>query len=546
MSPKSSAKHSVTAPRRPGEPRHGFVQRLRTFFQTGVYELGSEEPLSPWKAGLVRILRVGLIAGRGFVRDNCLMRAGSLTYVTIFSLVPLLAVSFAVAKGLGADEALQTHFIQPFLDETFGPSEAEQTPVASTTTEEAPAASEQRGAEEEAGEALASGEGAAEEAAGEQGTPADTESTGAPAAGRQLRQVLDQVFTFVRGTNFTSLGTFSFVFLLYCVVKLLGATEKTLSIIWGVRTTRSFTRRLTNYLAIVVMTPMVVLTATGITALLEGSTYQVIRDRLGFDLRHEEVLAVLPFLVVAAGMTFLYMALPNTRVRVTSAMLGGVVGGFLWQLGQLAHVEFQLGVARMNAIYSGFAALPLFLLWLYVNWSVLLLGAEVAHAHQSEPLQTRLAATGDVDQRFRERLAVRLALRVVSAFQQGQRPPAVSTLAADLGLASRLVSEVLARLVEGELLLRTDEDSGEGFVPARNPDSITLLQVLEAMRTLPGSKEPPATRGLDERADAVLAAFRASVADSPYNESLAALARGSEERTGALEESGRTAVRSPG
>lgn len=478
-------------------PPAGLVRRVRAFLDHGVWRLGRERPMPAWQAGLVRILRVGLIAGRGFVRDHCLMRAGSLTYVTIFSLVPLLAVSFAVAKGLGADRELQERFIAPFLDETFGRIEPADPSAVS------------------------------DQAA----TPS------VPAAGQQLRLAIDKIFEFVRGTSFASLGTFSFVFLLYCVVKLLGATEGALSAIWGVRSTRSFTRRLTNYLAIVVMTPMVLLTATGVTTLLEGSTYQVLQERLGFDLRHGAALAMVPFLVVSAGMTFLYLALPNTRVRLASAALGGIVAGCLWQLAQMAHIEFQIGVARINAIYSGFAAVPLFLLWLYVNWSVLLLGAEIAHAHQSEPVQTSLALTGSVDQRFRERLALRLAVRVADAFLRGQRAPNASELASDLGLAPRLVEQVLARMVEADVLVRTDDDSGQGFLPARDPEAIPLLLVLDALRREEGVIPPPVVRRIDEGVDRALGAIEAEIAGSAHNRSLAQLARAfadEPEREGAL------------
>ena len=466
-------------------------RRVQAFFDHGMWRLHRDRPLAPWKAAGMRVLRIAVIAGRGFVRDNCLIRAGSLTYVTIFSLVPMLAVSFAVAKGLGADDKLQEQFIEPFLDETFGRSELVDQPAVP------PELQQQVAPEEEA----------------------------PTAAGRQIRLVVDKVFGFVRDTNFASLGAFSFIFLLYCVVKLLGAMESALNSIWGVRSTRSFTRRLTNYLAIVVMTPMVLLTAIGVTALLEGRTYAAIQEWLGFELKLAALLVLLPFLVVSAGMTFLYLALPNTRVKLPSAMLGGIVAGCLWQLSQIAHVEFQLGVARINAIYSGFAALPLFLLWLYVNWSVLLLGAEIAHAHESEPMQTTLALTGQVDQRFRERLAVRLGVRVADAFERGAGAPSASDLASDLGLAPQLVEQVLGFLTEGKIVVRTDEDSGQGYLPARNPGTISIVQVLDSVRREPGANPPPVVRRVDEGVDRTLFAMEEELERSPHNKSLANLAR---------------------
>ena len=473
-------------------------RRARAFLERGIWRV-DESSLPSLKSGLLRFSRVILLTVRGFLRDNCLMRAGSLTYVTIFSLVPLLAFSFALAKGFGADKHLESA-IGRLLDETFGlgGGEAELVAPVDEVAQELP---ELGPGEVPPPDGIEEGSESAEGAlvgTSEPGPPSisepGSESESDPAAeepapaGEQLRQAMDQVFAFVRETNFARLGAFSLAFLLYCVIKLLGAVERSMNDIWGLKSTRAFTRRVTNYLAIVVMAPIVVVTATGVTALFQGDG---LSDWLPGEVSLSPLVALLPFGVVSAGMTFLYIALPDTKVRFVSALFGGVVAGSCWQLAQIMHVQFQVGVARINAIYSGFAALPLFLLWVYVNWSVLLLGAQLAYAHQNEPLHTSMAQAGEVDQRFREGLALRLAGRIAAAFLSGQAAPSSGFLARDLGMSARVVGQVLQQLVAHGLVARTDEEGDRGYLPARQPDSIRVLDVLHAMRREPGSEVLP-------------------------------------------------------
>ena len=417
-------------------------------------------------AFLTRLTRVLLIAVRGFFRDRCLQQAAALTYSTIFSLPSALAFAFAAAKGFNLYKSLKERAIEPFLDSTFGERAANTAP--------------------------------------------------------ELRTAVDKIFRFVESSDLAAFGGVAFAFMVYSVIKLLGAVEGSLNDIWGVKRARSLLRRVSDYLAIVVVAPVFLLLATAATAFFEGTFATGRAIPLGFG---GASVRILPLLAVWFGLSFVYLTLPNTRVRILSAVLGGLVAGTVWQAIQVLHVSGQIHLARYNPIYSSFAALPMLLLWIYLSWSVFLSGAELAFAFQNETAFTSMARTGKVDQAFRERIAPRLAGRVTRAFLDGKGAPTTAELAGELGVAPRTVSQVLDALCNAGLLARTSVGIDDGYLPARDPETITVLDLLHALRREEGASVPPARDRLDERADRVLAALDEENARSLSNYTLTELAR---------------------
>jgi membrane protein len=458
----------------------GRVGRLQRWLSEDVWQLELTS-CSPPRAFLLRCLRLCLIARRAFFAKDCLREAAALTYVTVFSLPPLLAFAFSAAKGFGLYELLKGQTIDPFLDRTFG-----------------------------------------------------TAAGGADAGVSQIRSAIDQIFAFVEGTDLRTLAGFSLALALYSAIKMLSAVERTFNNIWGVRRPRTLVRRVTDYISILIVTPLFLASATGVTLALSSER---VRGLLGgWSTTFAPVLALLPILALWLGLTFMYLTLPNTRVRIASALVGGAVAGLLWQVSQVMYIEFQVGLARLNAIYAGFAAVPMLLGWFYLTWVIVLIGAELAFAHQDEHRQTALVRTGPVDQASRAALAPRLAGRIARAFLGGARPPAAQELAAELGVAAHVVDEILERLAEHRLLARTPRDGVEGWLPARDPQTIAVLDLLLALRRGPASKVPPVRSRLDERTDRVLAALEAEAARSLHNHTLSELAAALDDAGSAGEE----------
>jgi len=431
-----------------------------------------------------RAVRVSYLAVSGFLRDDCPSRAAALTYVTVLSLVPMLALSFAVAKGFGFYDSLLRETISPALDETFGALDRSSSFVLAP------------------------------------------ESYVVQEQSHAVRLALETVLQFVQRTDVSALGWMGLAVLVFTVLKLLGSIEGTFNHIWGVARARSWVRKLTDYLALLVVAPLFLFVATGVTtAARSSSLFQWISGQ-------EHVRGVLdlglklgPLLVLWAGFTFVYVALPNARTRFSSALLGAVVGGTLWQVVLLVHLEFQVSIARYNAIYSGFAALPVFLMWIHFSWLSVLVGAEVCNAHQSEPSCSQPSETNEEDQAFRELLALRCLGRIGEAFLGGTAPWTVDRLAQDLALPRRPVAELLAELCDCNLVCEVLQEGEPTYVPARTLESITIHEVLTRLRGRNGFEGTVSTAAVDEALDAALGGLAREAADSRHNRTLHSLAQ---------------------
>lgn len=430
-----------------------------------------------------RAVRVVYLATSGFLHDQCLSRAAALTYTTVLSLVPMLALSFAIAKGFGFYETLLRESINPFLDGTFGRV---------ATTDDFVLAPQSFAVDERS---------------------------------HAVRVALMQVLEFVQRTDVSALGWLGLALLVFTVLKLLSSIEGTFNDIWGAQRSRSWVRKLTDYLAMLVVTPMFLFVATGFTAAAKSSAVFVwLHENAHLAGFIEFAFRALPLLALWAGFTFVYMALPNARTRFRSALLGAVVGGTLWQLTLLVHLEFQVGIARYNAIYSGFAALPVFLMWIHFSWVAVLLGAEVCNAHQSEPACTFPSDANEDEPAFREALALRCLGRIGEAFLSGAPAWSVGRLAQDLSLTPRPVGDVLRTLVERGLVSESLADGDHVFLPARDLGSITVKDVLDALRGKSGFDAAPSTAPVDDVVDRTCAGLDRDVHESRHNRTLRSLA----------------------
>lgn len=220
-----------------------------------------------------------------------------------------------------------------------------------------------------------------------------------------------------------------------------------------------------------------------------------------------------------AGFTFMYASLPNTRVQIRSAIIGGIVGGTLWQISQVLMVKLQIGISGYNKIYAGFAAFPIFLFWVFVGWVTVLLGAQVAWAHQHEPVFEEALVPVPTRSAEREAIALRALRLVVEAFARGKKPERIDVLATNLQLPIHTVDDVLQPLVDRGIIARTDGRSG-GFVPTVDPEHIRVQTILDAVRGTPADGALT-----HDPIDEVVAKLRDAGASSPHNVSLRELIR---------------------
>jgi len=475
---------------------------------------GEHLKISRYRGAFHRFLRVLSLASQRFFSDRCLFHASALTFITILSLVPLLAVGFSVAKGFGAYETLLEQVIEPNLDRYVGAA----TPAAGAEATEEEAATEEKAAAAEAElepEPLAA---AVEEGAetGEEEASAAASTEAAEPQNPALRDGIDQVLAFVRDTDVSKLGTFALALMLFTVVKLLTAVERSFNEIWGVRQPRTFLRKISDYITLVILTPVFLLTATGVMA---SNRLEFLND-LGIDPLVRWLAPLATLIVIWAGFCFIYLTIPNTKLKFSSALVGGIVGGGLWQLTQVLHLKFQIGTAQYSALYSGFAAFPILLMWIYASWVVVLLGAEVAFAHEHEHSYRGLAMFKRPDAAMRENMAVRAMVRIGQRFAGGRTPWTAEALARELGVPLNAFYEVLESLVVAGILATTSSNEGLRYLPRMDIGRITLVSIIQALRRTPGLRPLTARFAVDGYVDELFEQIRTDLVDSPANKTL--------------------------
>jgi membrane protein len=377
--------------------------------------------------------------GRDLAGGQLTLRATGLVYTTLLSLVPLLAFSFSVLKGFGVHRQ-----IEPLLYNFLEP------------------------------------------------------------LGERGEEITRQVISFVDNINGSVLGGVGLVFLLYTAISMVQKVEESCNYVWQVEQARSIGRRFSDYLSVILIGPVVMVTAMGIIASI--SSYSLVQrvaaiEPFGTGL----VLAgkLTPYVLVMLVFTFVYAFVPNTRVRLRAALVGAVIAGLLWGTTGQLFARFVVGSTRYAAIYSSFAIAILALLWLYVNWLILLIGAQVAFYAQYPRYLRTGNSTVELGNVQRERLALEIMYLAGHAHRSGQ-PLAVEDVVQRIGLPARSIEPVAGALARAGLVVRTERGQ---VVPGRDTDAILLADVLAAVRA-------PLTEGLlrtDPPVDALLDEIRTAI-----------------------------------
>jgi membrane protein len=418
------------------------IKHLKGFIEDELWETHTAA-LSRAKRGSYRHLRIFYLAAKGFIDNRCLLQASGLTYTTLLSLVPLLALMFSILKGLGVQNTLA-----PLLLEKLS-----------------------AGSEE----------------------------------------VVTQIIGYIDRTNVKALGALGLVGLVGTAISLIGNIELALNGIWGVARTRTLGRKFSDYMSVLLTCPLLFAGALGATSSIQSADFvQRILELPGMSYLVLFLAKLSPYVLMWVAFTFLYSYLPNTTVRIRSALFGGIIGGTAWQLAQLGYIHFQVGVANANAIYGAFAQLPIFLVWLYVSWNIVLAGALLSATHQNIRTPRSNTEAYSASYAFREELGLKLLLLVAKSFYSGEEPWNADTLSRQLEVPVGVARDLLRQHSQAGFLIAATKDHQELFLPARPPETLGLAQVIEAMRDYGG--DAAKTRPFD--GDDALARVLEQVAES--------------------------------
>jgi len=358
---------------------------------------------------------------RRFIEDKCALRASALTYYSLFSIVPVAAMAFAVAKGFGMEKVLAEQLMENL-----------------------------EGHEEVAERIISFAQSLLEDA---------------------------------KGGAIAGVGI---VVLFWTVVKLLSNIETSFNDIWGVKTSRTFTRKLADFLSVMMICPVLLIVASSVSVLVVTQVTAIV-ERLSF-MGHVAALIIwflklLPYALIWLLFTFIYLFMPNTKVELKSALWGGVIAGTLYQLVQLAYIAFQIGVAKYGAIYGSFAALPLFLAWLQLSWLIVLFGAEISFAHQNIASFEGEADCATVSHGFKRLTALMITHLCVKKFLTAETPPTADRIARELDVPLPLVHSLLTELTGSRLLsaVHLGRQDQIAYQPACDIDRLSVTAVLDRL-----------------------------------------------------------------
>jgi membrane protein len=370
----------------------------------------------PWGATL-RWLRYPAALLRDWLGGEINIRAMSLAYTTLLSLVPLMVFSFAILKGIGARGDLK--FI---LHEFFRPM----------------------------------------------GSAAD--------------ELTDSVMQFVTNMRGELLGSIGLASLVYTVIATIQKIEGSFNFVWRVERPRSIARRFSEYLSVMIVGPILLAVAIGLLGSAEHSPFaQWLQAVAPIAALIGAFAKVVPYIIVAVVFTFMYSFIPNTHVQFRAAVIGGVTAGFIWALVGKVFTAVLVYSSQMVAVYTGFAIVLTTLIWVYLSWLILLIGAQLAFYMQFPQYLRHGQESVELTASDREQVALSIMYLIGRDFEAGQGYWNAGRLAAELDVPSIALAPVLARLERGGLIVATEK---EQFVPGRDPAGILLADILHAVRTL--------------------------------------------------------------
>jgi membrane protein len=253
--------------------------------------------------------------------------------------------------------------------------------------------------------------------------------------------------------------------------------------VWGVREQRDYVRRFTDYLAVLVTAPLLLALAMSGAAAFRSQT--LVQRMLEYDTLatlYQIGLRWVPTVVMAVAFTFLYRFLPNTHVRITSALLGGVVAAVLFTATQSLYVTFNIGAARASVLFGGLFFLPLLFAWIYVSWAIVLVGAELAFAHQNLDHYRREVLGTPPGSAAREAMGLEIGFELARAFRDGTGPRSADALAMKLDMPVRTVRDLCSELVSAGIASPFGSDKEGGYQLGRAAESVTVHDVLVALR----------------------------------------------------------------
>ncbi|MBN1116695.1 MAG: YihY family inner membrane protein [Bacteroidales bacterium] len=298
------------------------------------------------------------------------------------------------------------------------------------------------------------------------------------------KEVADYVLTFsekylvnISGGVIAGIGI---VMLLWTVMRLLGNIELSFNDIWQIKKSRVMSRKMSDYISLVVVAPVLIVASSSVTVVIGdhvGSRFEYLGPLLGL------ITTFLPLILVWLVFTLLYIIMPNTKVHISSAIMGGIIGGAMFQLFQWVYVTFQKQLFNYGEVYGSFAALPLFLIWLQLSWLIVLFGAEIAFANQNVGHYESESESINISHHLKRLVSLIIVRLIAQNFRQGIEPVTAEEIANKLNIAVRLVRDILYELLEVGIVSETVTKNVKenAYQPAVDINKLNIAYVMERL-----------------------------------------------------------------
>ena len=450
-------------------PRHGpknllrmiaqRVQRAILFFTTDIWKI-QQRDFSRVTWLVIRQVRILIVAMRGLAEDQIQLRASALTFNALLSIVPLAAVVFGIAKGFGLDKALERYLVEDLQMH-----------------------------------------------------------------GEVVTRIIDFSRTLLETTKGGVIAGVGVILLFWTIIRVLASIESSFNDIWGISKARTLVRKISDYLSFMLVCPFLFMMSSTVTVAL-ASQFRLVAKKVwllgalgpAFFL----MLKLAPLFLLWLLFTFIYIFMPNTKVTFKSGALAGVIAAVLFQFFQVLYINTQIWIAKYNAIYGSFAALPLFLVWLQMSWLIVLLGAEYSFAQQNVETYEFERAYGEVSYSFKRLLSLRIVHALVHNFSRGEAPWSAVQISQGLDIPLRLVRELVRELRDAGVIAQVvlEDDRTVAYQPARSLDGITIQYVIDALEQRGVDDIPVAKSRELKKLSTYLEGFHKHIARSPLNKRL--------------------------
>ena len=393
------------------------IKKITHFLSVDIWRV-TEDEVSKWRCMLYNMIKIAALSVREFAQGGVVSKASALTYSTLLAIIPALALLFALARGFGLANLLESQIREGLS------SHAQTVEV--------------------------------------------------------LLSFIDSYLNHTKSGVFIGVGL---IMLFYTILLLTDNIERAFNSIWQVKKPRTLYRKMTDYFSMILLLPILILLSSGISIYL--STF--VKNMEEFVLLAPLVkflVRLIPYALTWGMFTALYIFAPNTRVKLKYAIIPGIIAGSAFQAFQYIYIGSQIWVSNYNAIYGSFAAIPMFLLWTQISWSICLYGAQLCYVAQNLNNFSFSKETENISRRYHDFLCIMIMSLICKRFQNETTPYTAEQLSDDHKIPIRLTKKILYELQDLHMICETpmdDEDESVGYLPSIDINRMNVAMLLSRL-----------------------------------------------------------------